>query len=67
MLGSDRAPPKHDLSLPLQVSELLVFALELIPLEHLWGWIKDKQLANIVPADPDQMVIPPSMSQRCST
>jgi transposase len=39
----------------LQVFQFPAYAPELNPVEQLWNWTKDKQLANFVPDDLDQL------------
>jgi transposase len=41
----------------LEVHELPPYAPELNPVEQLWNWSKDKELANFLPADIDQLTI----------
>jgi transposase len=43
----------------LEVHDLPPYAPELNPVEQLWNWAKDKELANFVPADVDQLTIAP--------
>jgi transposase len=66
VLIQDRAPLHRgqwtqevieDFSPQLQVYELPAYAPELNPVEHLWGWAKDKQLANFLTEDLSQLAI----------
>jgi len=66
ILLQDGAPLHHgqwtqdlveDLSPRLSVYEFPPYAPELNPVEQLWTWAKNQELANFVPVDLDQLLI----------
>lgn len=48
---------EQDYAARLTVHEFPPYAPELNPVEQLWNWVKDKELANYVPADLTELVL----------